>query len=105
MTQYNGWTNYETWRVNLEMVDGMTLADFGFSGEDLDPDSLMDCDKVGQALEMYVCDMVEQESKGFVRELALSFLARVDWSEIAEHLVKDFHADAEYMSEVREELA
>jgi hypothetical protein len=21
-TKYNGWTNYATWRVNLEMVDG-----------------------------------------------------------------------------------
>ena len=21
-TKYNGWTNYATWRVNLEMIDG-----------------------------------------------------------------------------------
>ena len=22
MSKYNGWTNYETWRVNLEIFDG-----------------------------------------------------------------------------------
>ena len=25
--KYNGWTNYATWRVNLEMFDGMNLED------------------------------------------------------------------------------
>lgn len=25
---YNGWTNYATWRVNLEMFDGMSPRDF-----------------------------------------------------------------------------
>ena len=26
-TKYNGWTNYETWRVHLEMIDGTDPAD------------------------------------------------------------------------------
>lgn len=25
MMKYNGWTNYATWRVNLEMFDGMQI--------------------------------------------------------------------------------
>ena len=24
MSNYNGWTNYETWRIQLEVIDGMT---------------------------------------------------------------------------------
>ena len=24
---YNGWTNYATWRVNLEIFDGLTARD------------------------------------------------------------------------------
>ena len=26
MSEYNGWTNYATWRVNLEMFDGADHA-------------------------------------------------------------------------------
>lgn len=26
-TKYNGWTNYATWRVNLEMFDGQPVHD------------------------------------------------------------------------------
>jgi hypothetical protein len=26
--KYNGWTNYATWRVNLEMFDGITANEF-----------------------------------------------------------------------------
>ncbi len=36
--QYNGWANYETWRVNLEMLDGMTPEDFGYESRALDTD-------------------------------------------------------------------
>ena len=27
-TTYNGWTNYATWRVNLEVFDGMDIMDY-----------------------------------------------------------------------------
>jgi hypothetical protein len=27
-TKYNGWTNYATWRVNLEMFDGANWNDY-----------------------------------------------------------------------------
>ena len=35
MSKYNGWTNWETWKTNLELVDGMT-------GEDVGMDANMD---------------------------------------------------------------
>ena len=27
---YNGWRNYETWRVNLEVFDGMDVREMGW---------------------------------------------------------------------------
>jgi hypothetical protein len=89
LTQYNGWANYETWRVNLEMLDGMTVQDFGYDPRDLDQDDYDKMELVADALEIYVCEMVEQDAKGFALDLAHSFLAKVDWMEIAEHMVAD----------------
>ena len=93
MTGYNGWTNYETWRINLEMLDGMTIEDMGFDLHELDTDDYADTEKLGQALEMYVCELVEQDAKGFALDLAHSFLAQVDWNEIAEHMIADARAE------------
>ena len=95
MSTYNGWSNYETWRVNLEMLDGMTPEDMGYritaGGSDEDRAELVE--SVAQSLEMYVCETVEADAKGFALDLAQSFLARVDWEEIAEHMVDDAIAE------------
>ena len=92
MSGYNGWTNYETWRINLEMLDGMTASDFGFNDRDLQAgyDSV---ERLAQALEMHVCELVEMDAKGFALDLAHSFLARVDWEEIAQHMVDEVVAE------------
>jgi hypothetical protein len=87
--RYNGWTNYETWRIQLEVIDGMTLEDFGYDLHEVDTDDVADVEKLGMALEMYTCELVEGQSSGFALDLAHSFLARVDWAEIAEHLIAD----------------
>jgi hypothetical protein len=92
MTQYNGWTNYETWRVNLEMLDGMTPEDFGFRRREFLDEDRRDSftERLADALEVHVCEIVEMDAKGFALDLAQSFLARVDWQEIAEHMVADY---------------
>lgn len=94
MTQYNGWTNYETWRVNLEMLDGMTPEDFGFRRYEFlkTEESYREnfTERLADALEVHVCEIVEMDAKGFALDLAQSFLARVDWQEIAEHMVADY---------------
>lgn len=89
LTQYNGWANYETWRVNLEMLDGMTVQDFGYVPRYIAADNYEKIEGLAYALEMYVCEMVEQDARGFALDLAKSFLAKVDWMEIAEHMVAD----------------
>jgi hypothetical protein len=87
--RYNGWTNYETWRINLEVLDGMTIEDFGFDLHELDIDDTTAAETLGMALEMYTCELIEGQASGFALDLAHSFLARVDWVEIAEHLIAD----------------
>ena len=87
--RYNGWTNYETWRINLEVLDGMTIEDFGFDLHELDTDDVTNVETLGMALEMHTCELIEGQASGFALDLAHSFLARVDWAEIAEHLIAD----------------
>jgi hypothetical protein len=71
------------------MLDGMTVEDFGYEPRDLATDDYDTIERLADALEIYVCEMVEQDAKGFALDLAHSFLARVDWMEIAEHMVAD----------------
>ena len=64
--KYNGWTNYATWRVNLEMFDG---TDFG----EYQPDELRE---TAEAL-------IEETASGLALDYALAFLKDVNWHEIA----------------------
>jgi hypothetical protein len=93
--QYNGWTNYETWRIQLEVTNGMTIEDFGFGVHEVDTDDMADVESLAGSLEMYTCELIEGQAwrlgqaAGFALDLAHSFLARVNWVEIAEHLIAD----------------
>ena len=74
-TTYNGWTNYETWRVNLELFDG-----------DNDRWSHGSPDAMQEFAEMLI---EESTDEGIGRDYALAFLQNVDWQEIAEHYYED----------------
>jgi hypothetical protein len=49
---------------------------------------MADVEKLGMALEMYTCELIEGQASGFAVPVN-TFLARVDWAEIAEHLIAD----------------
>lgn len=84
---YNGWTNYATWRVKLEMFDGLSPADI--TGE-----NAPDLDDLRDALKDSAEQIIEDTSKeGLARDYALAFLSDVNWYEIAEHMIADY-ADA-----------
>lgn len=75
---YNGWTNYETWRVNLEMFDGT------------EPRSCIDAYHLGQEFKAYAEEAIEQSSApGLARDYALAFLSDVNWREIAAHYIEE----------------
>jgi hypothetical protein len=69
---YNGWANYATWRVNLEVFDGF------------DPDgqwqTAEDCEEMVCGDDGWVLEGVT----GLARDYARAFLADVDWQEIAD---------------------
>jgi hypothetical protein len=87
--RYNGWTNYATWRVNLEMFDGMDVYDaFRITEDD-------DASELASALEQYADDMLTMNGeKGLVVDYARAFMADVNWYEIAEHMLDDIKTGA-----------
>lgn len=81
--KYNGWTNYETWRVKLEILDY-----FDLEGYSKDPYEL------SKQLEDYVEEVVFIETPdGLAKDYASAFLRQVNYYEIAEHLVEDYKYD------------
>lgn len=89
MSGYNGWSNYETWRVNLEFCDGLDITDFGLDLDDRDTA----IDTLADTLKENAYETVEMDAKGWALDLAQSFLYHVDWKEIAEHMVDDYLAE------------
>ena len=68
---YNGWTNYETWRVNLELFNG---DDEHWSQSSSD------------GMQEFAEQLIEESTdEGIGRDYALAFLQNVNWQEIAEH--------------------
>jgi hypothetical protein len=87
---YNGWANYETWRSQLEVIDGMTIEDFGFDLHEADTDDVANVESLAENVGELVHEVVTRDvPEGLALDLALSFLDRVDWVEIAEHLIED----------------
>jgi hypothetical protein len=92
---YNGWTNYATWRVNLEIFYGMAARDL--TGARLSVSELRD------AAQAYAEEIIEQSStEGLARDYALAFLSDVDWWSIANNLLAD---EAQDEDEDEDELA
>ena len=98
--KYNGWTNYATWRVGLEVINDMSIEDFGFDvnfptdesrsygSEDEKDFELVDAYDLGQAMKSYVEDHIEETSEGIARDYALAFLSDVNWYELANHMIE-----------------
>ena len=86
---YNGWTNYATWRINLEIFDGTNLEDMSWDG--------MDTSDLANALQEYAQEIVflECNEKSLAYSYAMAFLSEVNWYEIAEHLLEDFKQESE----------
>jgi hypothetical protein len=85
MATYNGWTNYATWRVNLEIFDGQDPEGF---------DLTQDAYDLGRDLKVYAEELIDATSnEGLARDYALAFLSDVNWYEIAKHMI-DAYAEA-----------
>ena len=98
-TGYNGWSNYETWRINLEMFDGLDASDY-LNNFDADGCEMYE-EGWSEAAVPYLTEMLANmadyiidndcpSKDGIAYDLAQDFLARVDFQEIAEHMVDDY---------------
>ena len=71
--KYNGWTNYATWRINLEIFDGLY--------------SDMEGEKVtAESCKEYAEEVLSENGEGLALDYARAFMANVNWQEIAEAL-------------------
>lgn len=87
-SRYNGWTNYPTWRVNLEMFDGFDPREY-FT----DANGEFDADELADNLEAYADEMLTMNGeKGLTVDYARAFLRDVNWREIAEHMIEAIEA-------------
>lgn len=79
-TNYNGWTNYATWRIALEWFDGFNPSDNGYSE---------DISELPVQLKDYVYEVLDETCEdNLCKNYALAFISNVNWYEIAEHLIE-----------------
>ena len=89
---YNGWTNYATWRVQLEFFDGMDAYDVR---DQITGMSLYDvAAHAKETVHEFILDAVPDDAKrgeltpaAMVAGWARAFTDDVNWREIAEHLI------------------
>ena len=80
---YNGWTNYATWRINLEMLD--TYETPTRCAHDL-----------SRELKEYCEGFIDETTPdGLAKDYALAFMDDVNWYEIAEHIIADMEPEEE----------
>ena len=80
---YNGWTNYATWRINLEI-----LGDIQWIEEEIEVLN-------EEMLEDYVENAVFENNGisgylGLMEDYARAFLNNVNYREILEHILEDY---------------
>ena len=79
----NGWTNYATWWVNLEMIDPW------WDAETFNSDT-SDVWNVADTIKAFVDEIILGKAPdSLMKYCANAFISDVNWYEIAEHLIED----------------
>ena len=82
-TTYNGWSNYATWRIKLELWDDDSMW------EDREYTSITDfADDIKDTTENILT--AQAGDSQIVLDYALAFIADVNWYEIAEHIAENY---------------
>ncbi len=103
MADYNGWTNYETWVVNLWMQNDETssaqyrqLAQEIYEQSEANSINTREEEARYSLAEALKADFDENtpETEGVFADLLNSALSEVNWYEIAEHLLEQVAEDS-----------
>tara|TARA_R100001443_G_scaffold487_1_gene1973 strand:- start:501 stop:809 length:309 start_codon:yes stop_codon:yes gene_type:complete len=88
---YNGWTNFQTWKINLEVLDGYTshIIDSERIKETLETETY----DLSKELENYVFEVLNfdecEKEHLLLSNYAYCFIKEVNFYEIAEHIKND----------------
>ncbi len=84
--KYNGWTNYATWRVNLEILSDIEFEET----ENINVDYLKEI----------VEDIVfSQHEESLMSDYAHAFLSEVNYHEILESILDEIEMNKQYENE------
>jgi hypothetical protein len=72
-TEYNGWTNYATWCVNLDII------------EDIKFETYQTAEDIKEIVESVVLDQLPKDV-GLAYDYAAAFIDQVNFYKIAEHV-------------------
>ena len=89
-TKYNGWTNWETWKINLEIIGGMDTEDLGIENFTLENSY-----EAGEIIREYVEELIAMEYNydGFVGGIIRGFLSEVNWTELASNIIEQYKTE------------
>ena len=94
MDTYNGWSNYATWRIDLEMLDG-------FEADSNMPEDISD---MADYLQEYCISLIEESTPdGLAKDYAFAFMSDINWREIAEHIIEDYKSNQDEEEETDDE--
>ena len=98
-TKYNGWTNRETWVVNL-WWEGCPI-------EEIEADTKEEAqDALAEQLESLFDELYPTPENGLLADLMGGAVSRIDWRELAEHWIDDIQVTlTETEEEAEEETA
>jgi hypothetical protein len=73
--EYNGWTNYATWRINLEIIDGIEI------------DTIICAEYIKEIVEDVVFSQYELgNGSHLIEDYARAFVSEVNFYEIAQRI-------------------
>ena len=85
---YNGWTNYATWRIALEIFDGI---DTDYWADDIENTTgeMLQAYSFGETLRDYTEEQLECDNQ-LANSYANAFINDVNFREIAEHIIDEY---------------
>jgi len=83
--KHNGWTNYATWRVNLEIIDGIEI------------DTITCAEYIKEYVEDVVFSQYEMGSGShLIEDYARAFVSQVNFYEIAQSINEELELQTKY---------